>query len=83
MLAKERNCTKKTTVCICILSIAVLLAVLLIPTPMYADDGGSVKYQAVLYSVYDVHSMAADKDSGFREGIIVEILGMEVFNNVK
>ena len=65
------------------ISLVVLAAVLLIPTTMYADDGGSVKYQAVLYSVYDVHRIDLAKDNGFAEGIIVEILGIEIFNNVE
>ena len=65
------------------ISLVVLFAVLLIPTTKYADDGGSVKYQAVLYSVYDVHRMDPAKDNGFTEGIIVEILGIEIFNNVE
>ena len=65
------------------ISLVVLAAVLLIPTTMYADDGGSVKYQAVLYSVYDVHCIDPAKDNGFAEGIIVEILGIEIFNNVE
>ncbi len=64
-------------------SLIVLAAVLLIPTTMYADDGGSVKYQAVLYSVYDVHRIDPEKDNGFKEGTIVEIFGIEIFNNVK
>ncbi len=63
------------------ISLVVLAAVLLIPTTMYADDGGSVKYQAVLYSVYDVHRI--DPVNGLAEGIIVEILGIEIFNNVE
>ena len=65
------------------ISLVVLAAVLLIPTTKYADDGGSVKYQAVLYSVYDVHRIDLAKDNGFAEGIIVEILGIEIFNNVE
>lgn len=65
------------------ISLVVLAAVLLIPTTKYADDGGSVKYQAVLYSVYDVHRMDPAKDNDFAEGIIVEILGIEIFNNVE
>ena len=65
------------------ISLVVLAAVLLIPTAKYADDGGSVKYQAVLYSVYDVHRIDPAKDNGCAEGIIVEILGMEIFKNVE
>jgi len=53
--------------------------VLLIPVPLYADDGGTVRYQAVLYSVTNYHSMRAD--DLFLTGIEIKILGMTVYNN--
>ena len=67
-----------------IISISVLLAiVLLCPIPMRLRDGGTVKYQALLYSISDVHRLAPSVESGYEEGLIIEILGMQVFNNVK
>ncbi len=75
---------KKMVIVICII---LLLIPLLIPTPRFANDGGTVAYQAVLYCVYDVRRLTSDEEmnSGkkYDEGIIVEILGFEVFNNVK
>lgn len=67
-----------------IIAIAIIIAVvLLFPIPMRLKDGGTVKYQAILYSISDVHRLAPlDNDVGYEDGIIVEILGMEVFNNV-
>jgi len=66
---------------------ALILAVLLIPVPLRLKDGGTVVWQAVLYSVSDVHSLALEEDvqngKAFYEGIIIRILGFEVFNNVK
>ena len=66
---------------------ALLLAVLLIPVPLRLKDGGTVVWQAVLYSVSDVNSLALEEDvqngKSFYEGIIIKILGFEVFNNVK
>ena len=59
-----------------------LVIVLLVPIPMRMKDGGTVKYQAILYCVSDVHRLAPSEVSGYEEGIIVEILGMQVFNNV-
>ena len=41
-----------------------------------------VKYQAVLYSISDVHRLAPSEVSGYEDGIIVEILGMQIYNNV-
>ena len=70
-----------------ILIVCVLLAiVLLFPIPMRLRDGGTVQYKAILYTVSDVHSLATveDQEAGkeFNEGIIIEILGFEIFNNV-
>ena len=67
-----------------IIIIAIILAVaLLIPIPMRLKDGGTVKYQAILYSISDVHRFGAtENDVTLETGIIIEILGLEVFNNV-
>ena len=66
------------------IAIAVLLAaVLLCPIPLRLKDGGTVKYQAVLYSVSDIHRLSLSAESGFEDGIEIEILGMQVFSNVK
>ena len=72
---------KKLLVGICI----VLALVLLIPVPIRMKDGGSVEYKAMLYSVTDVHRINPDINSSvqFIEGTIIEIFGMEVFNNVE
>ena len=70
---------------ILIMIIAVLLAAaLLIPVPMHMEDGGTVVYQAILYSVSDVHRLNLDEetDTPYQEGIIIEILGIEVYHNV-
>ena len=71
-----------------VISILVLFA-LLIPFPARMKDGGTVHYNAVLYDVYDVHRLnPADTipddeayDVEYIEGIIIKILGFEVFNN--
>ena len=67
-----------------IIAIAIVIAVvLLFPIPLRLKDGGTVKYQAILYSVSDVHRLApTDNDVGYEECIIIEIFGIEVFNNV-
>ncbi len=70
-----------------IVTTCILLLVLLFPTPLYLKDGGTVEYRAILYKVSKVHRIASDEDieagKEFYEGIIVEIFGIEVFNNVK
>ena len=70
-----------------ILIISVLLAIfLLFPIPLRLRDGGTVQYKAILYTVSDVHSLAIieEQEAGkeFNEGIIIEILGFEIVNNV-
>lgn len=70
---------KKLIVVLCVL----LVIILIIPIPMRLKDGGTVEYKAFLYSISDVHRLAHNVDDGYQDGIIVEILGVEVFNSVK
>lgn len=73
---------KKAIIIVCVL----LAIVLLFPIPMRLRDGGTIQYKAILYTVSDVHSLATveEQEAGkeFNEGIIIEILGFEIFNNV-
>ena len=57
--------------------------ILLFPFRSQAKDGGSVGYQAALYTVYKVHSLygGPDTEMHYVEGTIVEILGHQVYNN--
>ena len=70
-----------------VIALTVVIALFLIPVPMRLKDGGTVVYKAILYTVSDVHSIADleeyEKGKLFNEGIIVKILGIEVFNNVR
>lgn len=72
---------KKAMIGICVL----LATVLLVPIPMRLKDGGTVVYHAVLYQVEDVHRLAAvdTAEDEYLEGMIVRILGMEVYNSVE
>ncbi len=65
--------------------VVILVLLLLIPIPLRKKDGGTVEYKAALYSVHDVHRLNPDMDEEkpFLEGIIIELLGIEVFNNVE
>ena len=56
--------------------------ILLPPIPLRYKDGGTVEYRALLYSVYDVHRLAIEPVDGYDDGIIVEVLGFEVYNSV-
>ncbi len=71
---------KKLLAVVCVL----IAAVLCFPVPIQQKDGGTVEYKAILYSVQDVHRLNPDMDSEeeFIEGTIIEVLGVEIFNNV-
>ena len=69
---------------IIIITICVLLAIiLLVPIPLRLKDGGTVVYQAVLYSIEDVHRLDHNSESGYIEGIVITILGFEVYNSIE
>lgn len=72
---------KKVVTGICIL----LAIVLLIPIPMRLKDGGTVVYHAILYQVENVHRIDPEvtSENDYLEGMIVKILGIEVYNNVE
>lgn len=72
---------KKVMIGICVL----LTIVLLVPIPMRLKDGGTVVYRAVLDQVEDVHRLGAvdTAEDKYLEGMIVRILGMEVYNSVE
>ena len=67
-----------------LIAILLILLVLLIPIPRYLKDGGTVEYKAMLYKVSNVHSINnLESEKLYREGIIVEIFGIEIYNNVE
>ena len=69
---------------IIIITICVLLAIiLLVPIPLRLKDGGTVVYQAVLYRIEDVHRLDHNSESGYIEGIVINVLGFEVYNSIE
>lgn len=70
--------------------IIIALFVLLVPRPSYLDDGGTVEYKALLYKISNVHTLIsidemkkAGKVKPYDEGIVIEVLGFEIYNSVK
>ena len=64
--------------------IIIVLLICLVPFRAQYKDGGSVHYNAILYDVYDVHSIydaGADTEIKYVEGFIIEIFGIQVYNN--
>jgi len=63
-----------------IIVIIIIALILLFPIPMRLKDGGSVKFQAALYSVTKYHKLNHQIDGGYIDGIGIEILGIEILN---
>lgn len=63
-----------------IIVIIIIVLLLLFPIPMRLKDGGSIKFQAALYSVTKYHQLAHETESGYIDGIGIEILGLEILN---
>ena len=54
----------------------------LIPIPNHLKDGGTIEYKAILYKVSKVKRFNSDSIDGYERGLIVKILGNEIYNNV-
>ncbi len=70
-----------------IILIAVALIILaLLPIPMAVNDGGTVVYRAILYDVTNLHRILGVSDEGspsYTDGLIIRILGIEVYNSTE
>lgn len=66
---------------IIILIFIVAILILLIPIPRHLKDGGTIEYQSLTYKISKVKSLTGL--SGYEKGTIVEIFGIEIYNNVK
>ena len=73
-----------------IISVAIILLVLLFPIRNQLKDGGTVEYKALVYKVSKVKRLITieemEQEGKIKEYdyvIIIEILGFEVYNNVK
>ncbi len=71
---------KKKSIVILIIIIGLIL---LIPIPMKLRDGGSIEFKAILYTITKYHRLTVEEDgeAQYIDGIGIEILGMEVYNN--
>ena len=54
--------------------------VLLFPIPMKLKDGGSIRFQALLYNITIYHQLNHQVEKGYVDGIGIEILGLEILN---
>ena len=65
-----------------IIMIVIIALVLLFPIPMRLRDGGSIRFQALLYNVTIYHQLNHQAESGYVDGIGIEILGAKLLNTV-
>lgn len=70
--------------------IILIFLILLIPIPNHLKDGGTVEYKALVYKVSKVKRLITieemeqeGKIKEYDQGIVIEILGFEVYNSVK
>lgn len=68
---------------IILIVVIVIALILLVPIPRYLNDGGTIEFQALLYTVTKYHKLDESAENGYVDGIGIEILGMEVFNSTK
>jgi len=72
--------TKKAIGIVIGIIVALVLLMPFSPPEMY-NDGGTVRYRAILYSVADYHSIV--DEGSFLTGIEIKILGMTVYRSTK
>ena len=65
------------------LKIIILALILLVPVKECAKDGGTIKYNAILWSVTKHHSMFHDSagNFGYDTGTTIRILCFEVYSD--
>lgn len=77
---------KKIMTVICLVLVALIL---LVPIPVHYKDGGTVSYNAVLYSVTKVHSITSrytdngELEMGHEVGTRVRVLIFPIYDDVK
>ena len=74
----------KISVKIKIIIVVVICAVLLIPIPVGYKDGGTVEYNAVLWSVRKEHSIFTESPTyGYNTGTVVRVMFWRVYDDVR
>ena len=63
--------------------VVIISLILLFPIPMRLKDGGSIRLQALLYNITIYHQLNHQVESGYVDGIGIEILGAKVLNTTE
>ena len=72
-----------------VIIVIIAAIILLFPIRGQMKDGGTVVYQAILYTVRDMHAITnvynedGSVEYGYTVGITVEILGFEVYDGTE
>ncbi|MDE7364583.1 MAG: hypothetical protein K2N27_06830 [Ruminococcus sp.] len=71
-----------------IIAVLAVLIIMLIPEVAIYKDGGTVKYNAILYGITKHHAIYSERNSpsgkvGYNIGTTVRILWFDVYDNVK
>ena len=76
-MRKWRNPMKKRALKI----VAVIMVLIFVfPIMICYKDGGSIRYQAILYSITKYHSLNAA--NSFDTGIEIKLLGITIYENI-
>lgn len=75
---------------IIIVVVVIVLLILLFPIRNQLKDGGTIEYKALIYKISKVHRLITieemeqeGKIKEYDDGIIIELLGFEIYNSVK
>ena len=60
----------------------VILLVLLIPIPIHLKDGGTIEYKSFTYKISKVHRLAKSSETGYEDGLTIEILGIKIYDKM-
>ena len=60
--------------------IVIIFILLLIPMQNRLKDGGSIQYKSILYDITKVHRLNENSSTGYDDGVIIKILGIQVYN---
>ena len=63
-----------------IIIFVIISLICLMPIPNRLKDGGSVEYVSLVYKITKVHRLNALSITGYEDGWIIEIFGVEIYN---
>lgn len=60
----------------------IILILILTPIKFKLKDGGSTEYKAILYTVTKIHRLSEKLETGYEDGLKIEILGIQIYNKI-